>query len=128
MTGPIWLPRAVVEDIHTEQLAQHGGSPGVRDIGLLESALARPQNAWAYGDTDVSELAALYAEGIARNHRFVDGNKRTAFMAAYAFLRANGWRLRAGNAEAVEKMLALASGELSRDAFAGWLRDRSVPA
>ena len=95
MTDPVWLPRTVAEDIHAEQLTRHGGSPGLRDIGLLESALARPQNTWGYGETDVSELAALYAEGIARNHPFVDGNKRTAFMVAYAFLRANGLRLRA---------------------------------
>lgn len=127
MTEPIWLPRTIVEDIHTEQLDRHGGSRGVRDIGLLESALARSQNAWGYGETDFSELAALYAEGIARNHPFIDGNKRTAFMAAYAFLRANEWRLRADNAEAVEKMLGLASGALPREAFAAWLRERTVP-
>jgi death-on-curing protein len=127
MTRPVWLPRTVVEEIHREQLARHGGSAGVRDLGLLESALARPQNAWAYGETDIPELAALYAEGIARNHPFIDGNKRTAFMAAYAFLRANGRRLRADNAEAVQKVLGLASGTLPRKDFAAWLRERTVP-
>lgn len=128
MTQPIWLPRAIVEEIHNEQLQRHGGSPGIRDVGLLESALARPQNAWSYDEADISELAALYAEGIARNHPFIDGNKRTAFMACYVFLRANGQHLRAENREAVEKMRGLASGDLPRDRFAAWLRERTVPA
>ena len=128
MTEPIWLPRTIVEDIHSEQLDRHGGSRGVRDMNLLESALARPQTAWGYGETDLAELAALYAEGIARNHPFIDGNKRAAFMVAYLFLRVNGGRLRADNAGAVSKMLALASGQLSRNAFAAWLRERTVPA
>lgn len=128
MTEPEWLPRDVVEEIHEEQLRRHGGGSGLRDAGLLESALARPLNAWSYGESDPHELAALLAEGIARNHPFVDGNKRTAFMAAYTFLRANGLHLRASNPEAVEKMLGLASGSLSRDEFAAWLRARTVPA
>lgn len=127
MTEPEWLPRDVVEEIHEEQIERHGGGGGLRDPGLLESALARPLNAWSYGESDLHELAALVAEGIARNHAFVDGNKRTAFMAAYTFLRANGQRLRATNAEAVEKTLGLAAGTLSREEFAAWLRERTVP-
>ncbi len=97
---------------------------GVRDACWR---LARPVNAWHYGESDLCELAAFYAEGIGRNHPFVDGNKRTAFMAAYTFLGLNGLELEAPEPEAVEKMVGLAAGELSREAYAAWLRDRTVP-
>ena len=127
MSEPEWLPRPVIEEIHAEQLARHGGAAGLRDPALLDSALARPLNAWSYGENDLCELAALLAEGIARNHPFVDGNKRTGFMAGYTFLRANGLRLRAGNREAADKMLGLAAGTLAREDFADWLRTRVRP-
>jgi death on curing protein len=128
MREPTWLSRRTVEVIHERQLARHGGAAGLRDPGLLESALMRALNAWGYGETDLCELAALYAEGLAKNHPFADGNKRTAFVAAALFLRLNGRRLRAENREAVEKMLGLASGTLPREGFAAWLRDRTVSA
>lgn len=127
MNEPDWLPRSIIEEIHEEQLAHHGGAAGLRDSSLLESALARPLNAWSYGESDLCELAALLAEGIARNHPFVDGNKRTGFMAGYIFLRANGLRLQASNRDAADMTLGLAAGTLPREDFAAWLRERSVP-
>jgi death-on-curing protein len=111
--------------MHGEQLAEHGGSPGLRDDGLLESALARPQNLAAYGEPTVFELAAAYAFGIARNHPFIDGNKRTCLVAAYAFLRLNGKRLRAGEADAVATILRLAAGELPEVELADWFAANS---
>jgi death-on-curing protein len=127
VTKPVWVPYAAIEVIHEEQIREHGGAAGVRDAGLLESALARAVNAWSYGESDFCELAALYAEGIVRNHPFVDGNKRTAFMAAYTSLGLNDVELDAPEAEAVEKMLGLAAGDLSREAFAIWLRGAPYP-
>jgi death on curing protein len=121
----IWLDPNVIIAIHTEQLAEHGGGTGVRDAGLLDSALARPQNTAAYGDPDVFELAAAYAFGIARNHPFVDGNKRTAYVAAELFLLLNGWELIATDADSVLTFLALAAGDLSEAALADWLRASS---
>lgn len=109
---------------HREQLAIYGGGDGVRDIGLLESALARPQHLASYGDPDAAELAASYAFGIARNHPFVDGNKRVALMVCEAFLLKNGFEVRATNGELVPIFLALAAGELSEEELAGWLRER----
>ena len=127
MTTPEWVAHRTVEILHGEQIAEHGGASGIRDAGLLESALMRPLNAWSYGETDLCALAALYAEGIARNHPFVDGNKRTGFLAAYTFLALNGLELEAAEADATEKMLGLAAGTLGREDFAGWLRARTVP-
>ena len=127
MTEPLWLSRQAIEIIHDEQLAEHGGAGGLRDAGLLESALARPQNLFAYGEGDFCALAAAYAAGIVRNHPFVDGNKRTGFLAAYAFLGVNGLDLIAPEAEAVVMTLDLASGEMSEEGFAAWLRDRTEP-
>jgi death-on-curing protein len=121
------VARRTIVTLHSEQIAEHGGASGIRDSGLLESALMRPLNAWSYGEADLCELAALYAEGIARNHPFVDGNKRTGFLAAYTFLGLNGLELGAPEPEAVEKMLGLASGTLAREAFADWLRARARP-
>lgn len=121
-----WLLNRVVLALHDEQLAEHGGSPGVRDAGLLSSALARPQNQAAYGNPSVFDLAAAYAFGIIRNHPFVDGNKRTAFLAAYVFLDLNGWELMAHEDEAVAAVLALAAGEIQEAGFSEWLKTNSV--
>lgn len=125
MIEPLWLSHRAIEIIHDEQLAEHGGAGGTRDVGLLESALARPQNLFAYGEGDICALAAAYAAGIVRNHPFVDGNKRTGFLAAYAFLNVNGLDLIAPESEAVVMTLDLASGEMPEDGFAAWLRDRT---
>jgi len=111
--------------MHDAQLAEHGGGSGLRDAGLLESALSRPVNRHAYGDPDVFELAGAYAFGIVRNHPFVDGNKRTGFLAAYVFLRLNGQRLVAGEVNATAAVMALASGDMEEAAFAEWLRANS---
>jgi len=120
----IWVAEAVAKAAHAEQLAEHGGGEGVRDEGLLDSAMARPRNAAAYGEPDAAELAAAYAFGIARNHPFVDGNKRTAAVVSETFLALNGYRLEASDAELVVAFLALAAGELSEDELADWLRER----
>lgn len=121
-----WIEETVVWAIHEEQLAEHGGSVGVRDRGLLASALARPQNLAAYGTPDIAELAAAYGFGIARNHPFIDGNKRTAFVCTELFLLIHGWELLADDAACVAMMLALAAGELSEADCAAWLRSASV--
>jgi death on curing protein len=120
-----WLLEGAVIAIHLEQVAEHGGSPGIRDVDLLSSALARPQNQAAYGDPSVFDLAAAYAFGIIRNHPFVDGNKRTGFLAAYVFLDLNGWELMASEAEVVAAVLALASGEMDEAGFSHWLKQNS---
>jgi death-on-curing protein len=118
---PFWVQRGVVLIAHEEALAAHGGASGVRDLGLLESALARAQNQFAYGQTDVAALAAAYAFGIIRNHSFVDGNKRTAFMTAVIFLERNGLRFTATEVDAALRTLALAAGEIEEAEFAAWL-------
>lgn len=107
---------------HAEQIAEHGGGEGVRDAGLLESAMARPQNLASYGEPDAAALAAAYAYGIARNHPFVDGNKRTAAVVSETFLILNGYTLTATDAELVVAFLALAAGELSEEETADWFR------
>ena len=120
---PAWLPRLAVETIHRELVREHGGSFGLREEGRLEAALSRPRNRWAYGeDPDLAELAAVYADGLASNHPFVDGNKRIALMAAYVFLDLNGRELDAPEPEAVAMMVALSTGEASDGEFAAWLR------
>jgi death on curing protein len=121
-TEPTWLTRGQLEVIHAEQLREHGGSSGVRDEGLLDSALNRPKNKFAYGEQDLSMLASAYAFGIAKNHAFVDGNKRTAFMAAYVFLGVNGHELEAPEPEVVDVMNRLASGKITEAAFAEWIK------
>jgi death-on-curing protein len=121
-----WLRQDVVVAFHDEQIAEHGGSPGLRDAGLLSSALARPQHKVAYGKPSVFDLAAAYASGIILNHPFVDGNKRTGFLAAYVFLDLNGWDMVASEVEAVGAVLALAVREIDDDNFANWLREHSV--
>ena len=121
-----WLSQRIVEAIHRRQIQRHGGGHGLRDGGLLESALTRPQNLDAYGEPSVFNLAASYAFGIARNHPFVDGNKRTAFVASALFLRLNDYRLTADQAEAAITFLRLAAGEMSEAEFAEWLRETAT--
>jgi death on curing protein len=121
-----WVDKSALLLLHGESLAEHGGSPGLRDEGLLDSALARPLNRLAYGDADFAELAAAYGVGIAKNHPFVDGNKRAAFLAVGLFLGLNGYRLCVSQAEATAVILALAASELDEAAFADWLRCHAV--
>jgi len=128
MSRWVWIDPAVVSAVHDEQIAEHGGASGVRDPGLLESALARPQNLEAYGGPDVFLLAAAYAFGVAKNHPFVDGNKRTALVLCELFLALNVWRNEASDAETLAAMLDLASGALDEDDFAAWLRESCVAA
>jgi death-on-curing protein len=119
-----WISVDVAVTAHAEQLAEHGGGEGVRDLALLESAMARPRNLAAYGEPDAAALAAAYAYGIARNHPFIDGNKRTAAVVSETFLILNSYRLTASNAELVVAFVALAAGELSEEEMAGWFRER----
>ena len=121
---PVWLDARVALAVHDRQLAEHGGGQGVRDPALLESALARPLNRWGYGEDDRCALAAAYAFGIARNHPYVDGNKRTAWVFARLFLALNGAALRFAPEDAIRMMLALAAGELSEEELADWFRQR----
>lgn len=123
MKPPRWLPKDIILAVHHRQLAEHGGAAGVRDEGLLDSALARPQNLFAYGEGDAAALAAAYAFGIARNHPFIDGNKRTAYVACELFLMANGFELASSDEESLAMMLGLAAGEIGEAEFAAWLRD-----
>ncbi len=123
-----WLRSETAEAVHQEQLAEHGGGAGVRDRGLLLSALARPENLAAYGEPDAAALAAAYAFGVAKNHPFIDGNKRTAWVLARLFLSKNGVAMRCKDVEAVVVMLRLAAGELSEDELADWFRERIEPA
>lgn len=121
MTDFVWVEDDVILAVHDRLLAVHGGAAGIRDHGLLDSAMARPQNMAGYGAPDVSQLAAAYVSGIVHNHPFVDGNKRAGFMAAYIFLSRNGWDLVASEVEATRTMLSLAAGETSEEQFAGWI-------
>jgi len=128
MDEPVWIELREVLIAHARQLAEHGGSDGLRDITLLESALAKPRNVFAYDDApDLCRLAASYAFGIARNHPFVDGNKRTALVVCEGFLRFNGIRIVAPREEKYSTYLRLADGSLSEQALAEWLRSHSVP-
>jgi death on curing protein len=120
---PEWVSMPIVLAIHDEQLAIHGGSAGLRDAALLESALGRPRNKWAYENAELPELAAAYGYGIARNHPFVDGNKRTALLAIYTFLGVNGVDFIVPEADAAAMILALAAGEVSEESLAQWIRD-----
>jgi death-on-curing protein len=122
-----WVAAEVLLAVHEEQLAEHGGAAGVRDLGLFESALARPQNQAAYGNPDAADLAAAYGVGLAKNHPFIDGNKRTAFVAVELFLALNGHDLVADDADCVLTMLAVAAGSLDEPGFAAWLRTHSRP-
>lgn len=129
MEEPIWIILPAAEAMHAELIREHGGSYGVRDEGLIESALARPQQRWAYGgdEVDLADLAAAYAFGLAKNHGFVDGNKRVAFIVMYSFLRANGLRLAASEPETYAVMIDVATGELSEVDLARWLRASTEP-
>ena len=126
MAETVWLLEEAVRAIHERQIAEHGGSSGLRDEGLLQSALARPQHLAAYGDPppDLAALAAAYAFGIARNHPFIDGNKRTALVAARTFLLVNGANLEASQEEKYLTFLRLAGGSLSEEELADWIRQR----
>ena len=121
----VWIDAAVVHAIHEEQLAEHGGSAGLRDEGLLESALARPQNLTSYGGPDVAACAAAYGFGLSRNHPFIDGNKRTAFVSIELFLFLNGYVLEAADADCVLTMLRVAEGSINEEDFATWIRQNS---
>ncbi|MEO6247562.1 MAG: type II toxin-antitoxin system death-on-curing family toxin [Sphingomicrobium sp.] len=119
-----WIGSAVAVSIHDRQLAEYGGPAGLRNAAGLKSALARPLNLCAYGEPDMAELAAAYAVGIARNHPFVDGNKRTAWVIARTFIRLNGGKLRFEEVDAIGTMLALAAGDLDEETLADWFRAR----
>ena len=121
---PIWIGASVAAAIHDRQLAEHGGPSGVRDEGALESALARPRNRWEYGEDAQAVLAAAYAFGIARNHPFTDGNKRTAWVIARSFLALNAVEIAFDKIDALRQVQALAAGELSEDELADWFRQR----
>ena len=123
----VWIDPAVILAVHEEQLAEHGGAAGIRDAGMLESALARPRNLAHYGEPDAAALAAAYGFGLARNPPFVDGNKRSAFVAVELFLHLNGLSLDAPDADCVMVMLSLAAGDIDEPTFAAWLRERTAP-
>ena len=127
MTEWRWIEKRMLVLLHDESLATHGGAAGIRDDGLLDSALARAQNHAPYGSPDVAALAASYAHGLAKNHPFVDGSKRAAFLSVGLFLGLNGWRLTASQAEATVAMFGLAAGDLDETTFAAWLREHIVP-
>jgi death-on-curing protein len=127
MKEPIWLDVDEVIDMHAEQLALFGGPEGVRDHGLLESAILRPVNQWHYGQTDLAALAAAYAFGLARNHAFVDGNKRIAFHSMIVFLRGNDIAFTPDPAQSTSIILSLAAGEVSEESLTRWIRDNWPP-
>lgn len=124
MEEPTWLTRGMLDVMQTAQVRGHGGQHGLRDPGLLESALARPRNAWAYreGDLDLPSLAAEYAFGLIKNHSFLDGNKRIGFVAANVFLLLNGLEIDVAEAEAVDAVLRVADGRMDRDGLVAWIR------
>jgi death on curing protein len=128
MADWLWVREDVALAIHSEQLREHGGGNGVRDLGLLQSALARPENLLAYGEPDAASLAASYAFGIARNHPFVDGNKRTTYVVCELFLALNGFILTSSDVDSALTFLALAAGEFSEEALADWIRANIVAA
>jgi death on curing protein len=123
VSEPVWLSAELVIAFHDEQLREFGGPPGLRDRGMLESALGRPQNKWSYGETDLAALAASYAFGIARNHPFVDGNKRASLLAIVTFLGLNGIEFLADQGAAVVMIQSLAAGEVDEAGLARWIRD-----
>lgn len=127
MKEPVWLTRSILETLHADQIKEHGGRLGVRDSGLLDSALTRPRNTWQYDrDVDIAALAADYGFGFAKNHAFIDGNKRIAFIATNVFLILNGYEIEAPETEVVKTILRLADGRLSRNKFASWIRAHLV--
>ena len=125
---PKWLTAQLVQAIHTQAVAEFGGSHGVRDMGLLESALDRPRNLYAYGDDPtLFDLAAAYCTGIVKNHPFIDGNKRTGDLSARAFLFRNGYLFEPDEADEVNTIVALAAGEIEEDTLARWISENSTP-
>lgn len=125
---PLWLPRLAVEAVHADQIRTHGGQLGLRDEGLLESALSRPRQRHAYdSEADLAKLAAAYGFGLAKNHPFVDGNERIGFVAMNMFLILNGHEIEAPQAEVVDVMLGVAAGEVDEPALAGWVRSAMSP-
>ena len=127
MSEPRWLTRLQVDVFHDQEVLRRGGFGGVRDSGAIESALARPQQKWAYGEPSTSELAAAYGFGLAKNDGYLDGKKRVAFMAIYVFLGLNGYTIRRPEPEIVLVMTRVASGEWSEEEFATWIEDASEP-
>jgi len=127
VTAIKWLSRQAIDIIHSEQIAEHGGLSGITDENALEAALARPLHKHAYGEDDLCGLAAAYLHGLARNHPFADGNKRTAYLAAFTFLVINGHLVEATQAEVIEFVLAVAAGEIDEEGAARFLRDHTVP-
>ena len=127
MTQWKWINRQVLLLLHDESLAEHGGASGLRDVGLLDSALARPVNLALYEQPDVASLAASYGVGLAKNHAFVDGNKRAAFLAVGLFLAINGYRLRTNQADATLTVMDVAAGVMNEATFAQWIRDHIQP-
>ncbi|HRO10795.1 type II toxin-antitoxin system death-on-curing family toxin [Amaricoccus sp.] len=123
MSGPVWVPIRAITVIHDRQISRHGGSPGTRDLALLEMGCARAMDLHAYGRPSLAEMAAAYAFGLAKAHAFVDGNKRTAFVTAVTFLRLNGYAFRPGPHEGVRMMEGLASGDVDEAGFAAWLAE-----
>lgn len=126
MNEPLWISEAIVRVIHQDQIQQHGGSLGVRDENLLSASLARPRHLFAYGQPDLFDLAAAYGYGLAKNHPFIDGNKRTAFMVMYVFLGLNGYLLEVPEIEVVQIMEGLATDKETQESLAQWLRKNSV--
>lgn len=126
MDEPRWLLKEAVLAMHARQLAEHGGGEGLRDDGLLQSALQRPLDKLAYGEPDLFDLAASYAYGIARNHPFVDGNKRTALVASRTFLLINGYQITASKEDRLSTFLALAAGTVTEEQLASWFREYAV--
>ncbi len=122
---PQWVDLSVVLAIHEQQIAEHGGSLGIRDLGMIESALGRPQNLWVYNDPDVFDLAAAYGYGLAQNHGFIDGNKRTAYVVTRLFLILNGCDIIASAVDKVITFEKVGKGEIDQAALASWLRSHS---
>jgi death-on-curing protein len=127
MSEPTWITKEILITVHAELLNRFGGLSGIRDEGLLDSALNRPKHLFSFSRPTLFQMAASYAHGVVKNHPFLDGNKRTGFMSAYIFLGVNGWSLEAPEEEAVLETLSLAAGETSEEAYATWLERTSVP-
>lgn len=127
MNEPTWITKEILITVHAELLNRFGGLSGIRDEGLLDSALNRPKHLFSFSRPTLFQMAASYAHGVVKNHPFLDGNKRTGFMSAYIFLGVNGWSLEAPEEEAVLETLSLAAGETSEEAYAAWLERTSVP-
>ena len=125
---PSWVPRAAIEAAHADQIRAHGGQPGLRDEGLLDSAIARPQHRWRYEpDSDLADLAASYGFGLIKNHPFIDGNKRIGFVTANMFLILNGYEIEAPEPQVVDMTLRVADGSFNETEFATWIRSVLVP-